>query len=77
MAKDIKQEPEEEFEAWLHAKFTEKDRELWEHFVQMATAHQGGKSAFIRWLIDQEWARRNMTPHWVGAEGGTKQGKQS
>lgn len=54
--------PPQVFEEWLHAKFTEKNRETWEHFVRMADAHQGGRSAFIRWLIDREWARRATGP---------------
>jgi len=54
--------PNQVFEEWLHAKFTEKNRETWEHFAKMADVHQGGRSAFIRWLIDREWARRATGP---------------
>ncbi len=61
--------PPQVFEEWLHAKFTEKQRDTWHHFVTMADAHQGGRSAFIRWLIDQEWERRQQGAHWVGGKG--------
>lgn len=53
--------PKQVFEPqWIHAQITDED--LWLKFEQMAKAHQGGKSAFIRWLIDREWARRATGP---------------
>ena len=49
--------PQEAWEGeWIHAKITDED--LWKEFEIMAKAHQGGKSAFIRWLIAQEWSRQ-------------------
>lgn len=56
--------PPQKFEEWIHAQVT--DPELWRKFEIMAKAHQGGKSAFIRWLIDQEWTRQGKDAHWVG-----------
>jgi len=41
---------------WIHVQV--QDEDLWRHFEVMASDHQGGRSAFIRWLIDQEWMRR-------------------
>ena len=58
--REAKQDTDEFEPQWIHAQVT--DQELWEHFEQMAKSHQGGKSAFVRWLIDQEWARRTAVP---------------
>lgn len=44
---------------WVHVRITDED--LWSHFETMANAHQGGRSAFLRWLIDQEWVRSSLS----------------
>jgi hypothetical protein len=50
-------EKTKEFEPkWVHVQVTDQD--LWKRFEAMAEDHRGGRSAFIRWLIDQEWMRR-------------------
>ncbi len=45
---------------WVH--FQIQDEELWNKLQVMVKAHQGGVSAFMRWLIDREWARRATGP---------------
>ncbi len=52
--------PKQKFEEWIHAQVT--DPVVWDHFVKMVQAHQGGRSAFVRWLIEREWARRATGP---------------
>ena len=51
---------EEKFAKWIHLKVT--DPVLFMKFEEMMKAHQGGRSAFIRWLIEREWARRSTGP---------------
>ena len=62
MAKRTREEnPKQKFEPqWVHVQIT--DPVLWMHFEKMAKTHQGGRSAFVRWLIDREWARRATGP---------------
>lgn len=53
--------PREVFQPqWVH--FQIQDEELWNQMQKMVKAHQGGVSAFMRWLISREWARRTTGP---------------
>lgn len=52
------------FEDWVHVKITE--RELAEKLDAMVEADRRDRSKFLRWLIEQEWRRRNGQAHWVG-----------
>lgn len=52
------------FEDWVHVKITE--RELAEKLDAMVEADRRDRSKFLRWLIEQEWKRRNGQAHWVG-----------
>jgi metal-responsive CopG/Arc/MetJ family transcriptional regulator len=54
---------EKKFEQWVHMKIT--DRELAEQLDAMVEANQQDRSKFLRWLIRQEWNRRNAQVHWV------------
>jgi hypothetical protein len=54
----------EKFEQWVHVKIT--DRELAEQLDAMSESDQRDRSKLIRWLIGQEWKRRNGQAHWVG-----------
>lgn len=54
----------EKFEQWVHVKIT--DRELAEQLDAMSESDQRDRSKLVRWLISQEWKRRNGQAHWVG-----------
>ena len=45
------------FEKWVHVKIT--DAKLAEKLDVMSVSDQRDRSKFIRWLIQQEWIRRN------------------
>lgn len=53
------------FEQWVHVKIT--DKKLAEQLDAMAESDQRDRSKILRWLIAQEWNRRNA--HWVGDDG--------
>lgn len=55
---------ETKFEDWVHVKITEK--ELAEKLDAMVESDRRDRSKFMRWLIEQEWKRRNGQAHWVG-----------
>ena len=52
------------FEQWVHVKIT--DAEMAEQLDAMSDSDQRDRSKFVRWLIQQEWKRRNSQAHWVG-----------
>lgn len=59
--KKVEPEPKAEFEPrWVHVQIT--DEQLWNDFEEMSKTHQGGRSAFLRWLIAREKARRGTGP---------------
>lgn len=55
---------EKKFEDWVHVKITEK--ELSEQLDAMVESDRRDRSKLVRWLIEQEWKRRNSQAHWVG-----------
>ena len=55
---------EEKFEQWVHVKIT--DKELAEQLDAMSESDKRDRSKMVRWLIEQEWKRRNSQAHWVG-----------
>lgn len=55
---------QDKFERWIHIKIT--DKELAEQLDAMSESDQRDRSKFLRWLIQQEWARRNSQAHWIG-----------
>ena len=50
-------ENNKKFEQWIHVKVT--NREIVERLDLMCDFDERDRSKFIRWLIQQEWARRN------------------
>lgn len=54
-------EKNKKFEQWIHVKVTNK--ELMEKLDQMSDSDERDRSKFIRWLIQQEWARRSSEAH--------------
>ena len=52
------------FEKWIHVKIT--DPELVEKLDVMSISDQRDRSKFLRWLIQQEWKRRNLHTHFLG-----------
>ncbi len=64
--------PQQEWEPqWVH--FQIQDEELFNNLQTMVKDHQGGVSAFMRWLIAQEWMRQGQGAHWVGKGKGEKE----
>lgn len=55
---------DERFEQWIHVKIT--DRELAEQLDAMTESDKRDRSKMVRWLIEQEWRRRNSQAHWIG-----------
>jgi hypothetical protein len=49
------------FEQWIHVKVT--NREIVERLDLMCDFDERDRSKFIRWLIQQEWARRSLSGH--------------
>jgi hypothetical protein len=49
------------FEKWIHVKIT--NPELVEKLDVMSISDQRDRSKFLRWLIQQEWNRRNLQTH--------------
>jgi metal-responsive CopG/Arc/MetJ family transcriptional regulator len=54
-------EKNKKFEQWIHVKITNK--ELVEKLDQMSDSDERDRSKFVRWLIQQEWIRRNSNGH--------------
>ena len=54
------------FEQWVNVKIT--DKQLADKLDAMCESDERDRSKFIRWLIDQEWKRREGQAHWVGNE---------
>jgi metal-responsive CopG/Arc/MetJ family transcriptional regulator len=52
------------YEEWVHVKIT--DKELADQLDAMVEADHRDRSKFIRFLIEQEWRRRNGQAHWIG-----------
>jgi hypothetical protein len=50
-------EKSKKFGCWVHVKITNK--ELVEKLDEMSNSDERDRSKFIRWLIQQEWTRRN------------------
>jgi metal-responsive CopG/Arc/MetJ family transcriptional regulator len=60
---------DKKFETWVHVKIT--DKELAEQLDAMSDADLRDRSKMVRWLIQQEWQRRNRNSqaHYVGDYG--------
>lgn len=65
MAKNA-EEKKEKYEDWAHIKIT--DKELADQLDAMVASDLSDRSKFVRWLIRQEWLRRNQGVHWVQAK---------
>lgn len=51
----------DKYEDWVHVKIT--DKELSDQLDAMVESDKRDRSKMVRWLIEQEWRRRNSQAH--------------